>query len=174
MAEKGERKTVPPRNDFGSAVLYRNSRATEMQGRDQDYVYESFSTDPESPAYIGKRLTPHERGNPASGYVMVGAWEVVSSQTDANVRALDPREDQGKAVDTVARYGRQIVCRIRKEEHAKYRAVDEAYERLIERQIYEPDRVRERNTALTTVVSRDENADHMEMLRRSGHPMPGG
>ena len=175
MADKSERKVVPPRNNFESDALYRNSRATELQNRDPDYVYENFSTDPESPAYIGKRLAPHERGNNASGFVMVKAWEVVSSQTDANVRALDPREDQGRPVDTVARYGRQVTCRIRREEHAKYALADQAYEALMEKQIYDvPDRRRDGRTSLTTTVSRDEDADHIDMLRRAGHPLPGG
>lgn len=165
---------VPPRNDFESDELYRNSRATELQGRDPDYQYESFSTDPESPSYVGRRLVPHERGNQASGFVMVGPWTVVHSQTDATVRALDPRSDQGKPIDTVARYGRQVVCKLHKKEFAKYAKAERAYQQLIERSIYEPDKIRDGKTALTTVVSRDENADHMEMLRRSGHPMPGG
>src|SRR5216110_3075155 len=82
MAEKQAPPKVPPRNDFTSDGLYRNSRSTELQGRDKDFVYETFSTDPASPAYIGNRLSPHERGNPATGFVMVGAWEVVHSQTD--------------------------------------------------------------------------------------------
>lgn len=177
MADKsGEpRKVAPPRNNFESDALYRNSRATELQNRDPDYVYENFSTDPDSPAYIGKRLVPHERGNAASGFVMVKAWEVVSSQTDAAVRALDPREDQGRPVDTVARYGRQVTCRLARTEHAKYRMADQAYEEMQERQIYEmPDRLRDGRTALTTTVSRDENADHIDMLRKAGHPLPGG
>jgi hypothetical protein len=174
MADKPAPPKVPPRNDFTSDTLYRNSRATELQGRDQDFVYESFSTDPASPAYIGNRLTQHERGNAATGYVMVGAWEVVHSQTDKNVRALDPRTDQGAAVDTVARYGRQITCRIPRREYAKYQLAEAAYQEMIEKQIYEPDRIRGGQTSLTTVVSKDENADHIDLLRRGGHPMPGG
>lgn len=177
MAEKQPEppKKVPARNDFQSDVLYRNSRATQLQNRDPDFVYESFSTDPASPAYIGQRLVHHERGNAASGYVMVAPWEVVNSQTDADVRHLDPREDQGKATDTVARYGNQIVCRLPKGEHAKYQVAEAAMQSLIEKTIYEPDRLRDGRTAtLTTVVSRDENADHMDMLRKAGHPMPGG
>lgn len=173
MADKPTPK-APPRNDFTSDALYRNSRATELQGRDQDFVYESFSTDPGSPAYIGTRLTPHERGNPATGFVMVGPWEVVHSQTDKGVRALEPRTDQGAAVDTVARYGRQITCRIPRKEHAKYVVAENAYQEMIEKQIYEPDRIRTGQTSLTTVVSKDENADHMQLLRAGGHPMPGG
>ncbi len=173
MADKPAPK-APPRNDFTSDALYRNSRATELQGRDTGFVYESFSTDPASPAYIGNRLTQHERGNPATGFVMVGPWEVVQSMTDKGVRALDPRTDQGAPVDTVARYGRQVVCRLPAKEHAKYAIVEDAYQRMIEKQIYEPDRIRDGQTSLTTVVSRDENADRIELLRQGGHPMPGG
>lgn len=178
MADKPAPPKVPPRNDFKSDALYRNSRATELQGRDPDFVYESFSTDPASPAYIGNRLTHHERGNPATGFVMVGPWEVVQSETDKGVRALDPRTDQGAPVDTVARYGRQITCRLPRKEHAKYAVAENAYQEMIEKQIYEPDRIRGGSTALTTVVSREENAEGIaagiDLLRRSGHPMPGG
>lgn len=174
MADKQAPPKVPPRNDFTSDGLYRNSRSTELQGRDSGFVYETFSTDPASPAYIGNRLTPHERGNPATGFVMVGPWEVVHSQTDKDVRALDPRTDQGAQVDTVARYGKQVTCRLPKREHAKYALVEQAYQTMIEKQIYEPDRIRSGQTSLTTVVSKDENADHMQLLRDGGHPMPGG
>lgn len=174
MAEKTEApKKVPPRNDFKSSVLYKGSRATELQGRDPDYVYRSFSTDPEHPDYIGKRLTEHERGNAASGYVTVGPWEVCHSQTDRTVRALDPREDQGKKVDTVLRYGRQVTCRIHKSEYEKYAIAEKAYRAVIEGQIYAPDRQSTGTTSITTVVSKDENANHLELLRQSGHPMPG-
>jgi len=77
-------------------------------------------------------------------------------------------------VDTVARYGKQVTCRLPKREHAKYALVEQAYQTMVEKQIYEPDRIRTGQTSLTTVVSKDENADHMQLLREGGHPMPGG
>jgi hypothetical protein len=174
MAEKEAPKKVAPRNDLESDALYKNSRALELQNRNPDFVYESFSTDPDSPAYIGKRLTAHERGNPVTGYAMVAAWEVVHSQTDADVRSLDPREDQGKAVDTVLRYGRQIMCRIPRKEYEKYQRVDEAWQARREKDLYEPDQIRAGRDAITTINNRDENADQVQMLRRAGHPFPGG
>lgn len=170
--EQPKRKPAPPRNDFKSSVLYKNSRALELQNRDPEYVYEAFSTDPDSPAYIGKRLVSHERGNPSSGYVSVGAWEVVHSQTDKAVRQLDPREDQGKPIDTVMRYGRQVMCRIRRDEHAKYAVAEQAGQEALERQLYEPDHLDAGNARMTAVVSRDENIDRDELLRRSGQPLP--
>jgi hypothetical protein len=169
-----KRKPAAPRNDFESAVLYKNSRALDLQNRDPGYVYEAFSTDPESPAYIGKRLVRHERGSAISGFVQVEPWEVVHSQTDKAVRALDPREDQGKPVDTVMRYGRQIMCRIRREEHAKYQVAEEAGQRVMERQLYEPDQLATGNARMTAVVSRDDVEDKMDLLRRSGAQLPGG
>lgn len=171
--ETPPKKVVPDRNDFETSALYKGSRALQLQNRDPDFVYQAFSTDPESPAYIGNRLTAHERGNPSSGYVMVKPWQVVHSQTDADVRSLDPREDQGKGVDTVMRYGRQIMCRLPRSEFGKYAMADEAYQTQREKEIYSPDRRDGRTTALTTINSRDEDANHMEMLRRAGHPMPG-
>lgn len=169
-----KRKAAPPRNDFKRSVLYRNSRALELQNRDPEYVYESFSTDPESPAYIGKRLTTHERGSPMGGFVTVGPWEVVHSQTDRNVRAMEPREDQGKPIDTVMRYGRQIMCRIHRDEYAKYKVAEEASQVAQEKLLFEPDRMSDGNVRLTTALSRDENVDKMDLLRQSGHQFPGG
>lgn len=164
-------KTVPKRNDPKPSPLYRNSRATELLGEDPDFVYQTFSEDADSPAYIGKRLTQHERGEPNGYKVMVGPWEVCHSQTDAKVRSLDPRTDQGKPVDTVQRYGRQIRCRIHKEEFAKYALVEEANQGLREKAIFEPDR-RGAMTALVMNGDRDET-ERMNALADAGHPMPG-
>jgi hypothetical protein len=70
-------------------------------------------------------------------------------------------------------YGRQKLCRIHKSEYAKYKAVETAYQGKVEEQIYSPDSINNGQTAMTTVVSKDENIGHMELLRQSGHPMPG-
>jgi hypothetical protein len=171
-----ETKKVPPRNDLKASALYRNSRALELQNRDPDFVYQYFSVDPGNPVSLqGKtsKLHQHEYGTPRGGHVMVGAWEVVHSQSDANVRALAPREDQGKPVDTVVRYGRQVLCRIPRSEHEKYAIADAAAAEAQEREIYSPDRHTTATTDLTTVVSKDENANQMAMLKQSGHRMPG-
>lgn len=172
--EPKTRKAAPPRNNLASSVLTKNSRALDLQGRDSEFVYEYKSTDPDSPAYIGKVLREHERGGELSGYAVIGPWEVVHSQTDKEVRALDPRQDQGKPVDTTVRYGaKQILCRIRKDEHAKYGAVEHSYRQALRKQIMEPDRLADGNTRLTSIVSEDENADKYELLKSHGHSVPG-
>lgn len=171
MADKPQK--VPPRNDLGASALYRNSRALDLQSRDPDFVYQYFSTDVENPVYLGKRLVPHEHGTARGGYALVAPWEVVHSQSDRDVRALAPREDQGKPIDTVVRYGRQVLCRLPRAEHEKYAQADAADHAAREKEIYQPDRVSTATTALTAMVSSDENANPLAMLKASGHPMPG-
>jgi len=170
--DKQAPKKAPPRNDFKTAALYKNSRALELQGRDPDYHYEYLSTNPEHPSYIEKKLRAHEIGNQASGFATVDGWEVVHANND---RALpvERRDDQGKPVDSTVRYGRQVLCRIRRDEHAKYKLAEEAYQNVLEKQIYEPDHARFGSNALTSVVSRDEHIDQMELLKKSGHQIPG-
>jgi hypothetical protein len=169
-------KRVPKRNDVKQpSVLYRNSRATELTGRKDGFVYQHFSQDPKSPGYIGKKLKDHEYG-PAHGLkAMIGPWEVCHSQTDKDVRALDPRTDQGKPVDTTLRYGEQITCRIPEEEFAKYALVDEANAKERERQLHSPDTMRGRTASMTAVVM-DGDQDEIgrgQALMQAGHPLPG-
>jgi hypothetical protein len=166
-------KQVPPRNDLGASALYRNSRALDLQNRDPNFVYQYFSTDVENPVYLGKKLAPHEHGTARGGFTLVAPWEVVHSQSDKDVRALAPREDQGKPVDTVVRYGRQVLCRLPRAEYEKYAEADAADAAAREREIYQPDRLQTATTALTAMVSADENANPLAMLKASGHPMPG-
>lgn len=167
-------KKVPPRNDFpAKAALYKNSRALELQNRDPDFVYQNFSTDPTSPAYIGRRLVKHERGNARTGFVMVEPWEVVNSQTDKDVRSLDPRTDQGKPVDTVQRFGTQITCKLPRSEFAKYDLAESAEHADRERNLYAPDRVADGQFSLTTAMTRDASADPVNTLKDAGYNGPG-
>ncbi len=166
---------VAKRNDQKTSPLYRNSQAGKLRGEDPNFVYESFSQDPASPAYIGTRTVEHERGDPNGWKVMVGAWEVCHSQTDKDVRALDPRTDQGKSVDTVQRYGNQIRCRIPKDEYAKYAMVEEANRKEREKQLFSPDQLKGQQASMTAMVmhgDQDETA-RMQALINAGHPIPG-
>jgi hypothetical protein len=172
MSKDPGAKIAPPRNALKKPVLYKNSRATELQGRDPNFVYQYFSTDPQQPSNVDKKLRPHEVGNQASGYATVDGWEIVHSQTDRTARPVDARTDQGKPIDTTHRYGRQILCRIPKDEFAKYQAAEEAYQEMVEKNIYSPDRITDGRNSITTAVSRDD-VDPMELLKQSGHPMPG-
>lgn len=166
------RKPVPPRNDFSRAQLSRHSRSNELQGRNPEYHYEYLSTSPDSPGYIGRKLGPHEIGTPMGGYAVVGAWEVCHSQTDKAVRDLEPRDDQGKPIDTVIRRGRQVLCRIPIGEYQKYPVADQADADARAKQYQLPDRVKGPQSVTTVAVSTDDNADHMTMLTESGHPFP--
>lgn len=172
--EAPKRKTAPPRNDMKSAGLYKNSRALELQNRNPDFEYQYFSTDPESPAYIGSRLKAHERGSAQGGYVMIDGWEVVHSQTDPDARPVQMRDDQGKGIDSRVTYGRQILCRLPKTEHAKYALAEEATAAVMKKQIYSADRLNDgAGTKLTSVVTEDESVDKFDLLAQSGHNVPG-
>jgi hypothetical protein len=166
---------VPKRNDQKSSPLYRNTQATRQAGEDPDFHYETFSQNPDSPAYIGKKLTEHEFGQPNGWAAKVGPWEVCHSQTDKNVRALDPRTDQGAKIDTVQRYGNQIRCRIHKDEYAKYGEVERANQKEREKQLFAPDQLRGQQASMTAMVlegDQDETA-RMQALINAGHPIPG-
>jgi len=168
-------KKVPARNDLKSSPLYKGSRATHLQNRDPNFVYEWKTTDENHPHSLKASgcLEEHERGHAVGGFVSIGGWEVVQRSSNDKVLQAETREDQGKPVDTLIRRGRQVLCRLPREEHAKYQVAEQAYQEAIEKQIYSPERSGDRTASMTAVVSRDENADRMQMLRDSGHPIPG-
>ena len=122
-------KRVPSRNNLTEKpVLYKQSKANQLQGRDQEFHYEFLPTDPRHPQWVENKLRRHEYGYAATGYVEVEPWEVVHSETDPAVRQELAREDQGKPIDTKIWRGTQILCRIPKSEHAKYGIADAAYQ----------------------------------------------
>lgn len=166
-------KQVAPRNNFKSSALYRNSRATELQNRDPSFVYKYFTTKEDDPQYVGRVLSEHEYGTQVGGFVTVKGWEPVHRLNDPKVQQLDPRTDQGKPVDTLHRKGRQILCRLSKDEYAKYEAADEAYQMAMDRQIHSPERSGDGVASMTAVVSREDGADHLAMLKQAGHNIPG-
>ena len=171
-----EAKTVAPRNELKPSPLYRNSKASQFAGLDPDFVYEWKTTDNQHPRSLDNtgQAMEHEHGNPVSGFVSVQGWEPVQKTTGGGkVKQADARTDQGKPIDTLIHHGRQIYCRIPKDEHAKYGIADAAYQAKIEDQIFTPDRMRDGNASMTAVVSRDENASQMQLLREAGHPIPG-
>jgi hypothetical protein len=163
-------KQVPKRNNLDSDRVYASTRAAELMGQDPDYIYQRFTTDIESPGYVGKRLRRHEYGKPGA-YVMVQPWEPINELTDPSVKPVEVRGDQGAPIDTVQRHGRQITCRIHKDEHAKYAKADEAYLKLRERDLFAADKIRGRQASMTAVVSNDEQSDRGQMLREAGHPL---
>ncbi len=163
-------KRVAKRNDLASDAVYANTRAAELTGSDPDYVYQRFTTDVDSPGYIGHRLRRHEYGKPGA-YVMVGPWQQCNEITDPSVKAVEQRTDQGHPIDTVQRHGRQITCRIHKNEFAKYAKADETYLANRERDLFAADKIRGRQASMTAVVSNDESADRGQMLREAGHPL---
>jgi hypothetical protein len=175
VADKQEPKKVPPRNNLAQATLRKQSRSNELSGRDPDFHYEYFyaGENPAHPGHVSRKLQEHEHGTSMGGYVDVAPWQVVHSQTDRKVGQADPREDQGKPIDTTVRRGHQVLCRIHKDEYAKYGLADHADTEARSKAYKDPDRMRRPGSAMTVAISDDEHADHMEMLADSGHPMPG-
>src|ERR1041385_572391 len=121
-------KKAPPRNDFKTSPLYKNSRALELRNRDPNFVYEWKTTDREHPGFVEPKLAEHEHGTQLGGYVTVDGWEVCHRQTDPRVQQIEARSDQGKSVDTLIRHGRQILCRMPKDEYTKYGVADSSYQ----------------------------------------------
>lgn len=110
--------SAPPRNDPKTGVkIYAQSRAVELQGRDKNFAYQYFSTDPKHPQFIGKYAVEHEIGNEAIGYAMVPAWEVCKKGEVEPGRA---RDDQGKAIDSTIRHGDLILAKLPIDAHAVY------------------------------------------------------
>lgn len=175
MDSMAEKKVVPPRNNFKEGVLRRNSRALDLQNRDPNFVYEYKATDPSHPFCLKKtgQLGEHEHGNQIGGFVTVAPWQPVHRLTDPAVQPLEAREDQGKPVDTMVRYGSQILCRMPREEYEKYALADSSYQEAIQKQVFSPERSGDSAARMTAVVSDDPNADRIKMLRDSGHPIPG-
>lgn len=167
------KKVAPPRNELPKVELSRNSRASELQGRDPAYHYEYFAADPsdsDHPSYIGSKLRDHEIGDEQVGYAVVKAWEVCSAK--GPTVPVDPRTDQGKPVDTTIRKGRSVLCRIPKAEHAKYQAVENARIEARSKGLFgKPDRVAGVGTTVTALNSHDMTADPAALLKAAGHPM---
>jgi hypothetical protein len=166
---------VPPRNNLASTVLRKRSRSNELEGRNPDFVYQYFYDGPElaHPGHINRKIHPHEHGTALGGFVDLPGWQVCHAQTDRQVKQAELREDQGKPVDTVIRRGRQVLCRMPREEFAKYGVADAADVEARSKMYHEPDRMRRPGAAMTVALSEEEGADGMEMLIAAGHPMPG-
>lgn len=176
MADKqADQKTVPPRNDLKKSPLYKGSRAADLAGRDPNFVYEYKTLQEDHPHCLDKtgQLHEHEHGTQVGGYVQIRGWDVVSRQTDPRVRPMETREDQGKPIDTRIMKGKQVLCRMPREEHEKYTLADAAYSEFIEKQIFSPERRGDGQAHMTAVVSKDPNADKLQMLRNAGHSVPG-
>jgi hypothetical protein len=169
-------KKVPPRNNLARTVLRKQSRSNELQGRDPDFVYQYFyaGDDLSHPGHIDRKTRPHEHGTDLGGYVDLPGWEVCHAQTDRKVAQAEIRQDQGKPVDTLIRRGRQVLCRMHKDEHAKYAVADHADIEARRKAYMEPDRVRRPGSAMTVALSSEEgDPDTIDMLKQAGHPMPG-
>jgi len=169
-------KTVPKRSDTVPSGLIRNAGQSTLLGADPSFVYQNFSTDPESPGYIGKRLQKHFYGEGQVYGQWIGPWEVCHDLTDRDVRAMEARTDAGVPTDSVKRGpGRQITCRIPVKEHAKYLETDRANGNDREAELFRPDTVRSQHAAVTALVMQGEHDDisRTQALLAAGHPIPG-
>ena len=120
---------VAARKDPRNTGLYRESEAFRLAGNDPNYVYERKSLDQRHPNYVGHYLREHEIGNAGVGFMTVKAWEVVEAK-DSNHPALRKRPDEGKDLDTTVQRGGQILVRLHKDEHRKYRLIDDLNDKM--------------------------------------------
>lgn len=169
----GEPKKVPKRSDVKPQGLIRNDGQVQVFGQDPDYVYQAFSVNSDHPGFIDNFTRPHFYGQGQPWGQWMGAWEPVNSVTD---RAQVPTTStaQGAAIDTRQRGpGNQIVCRMHKDEHAKYQETDRknAAERTTE--LRRPDQRRGELQSLTTTLTSG-TVSPAEALAQAGHPMPAG
>lgn len=165
-------KQVPKRVDVKPQGLIRNTGQVDLYDRDPDFEYQSFSTDPKSPAFVDRFTRPHLYGEGQSWCQWMQPWEVVNSQTD-RTRASQATAAQGTPVDTRQRGpGDQLVCRMPKSEHAKYMQTDRANAAERSKELLRPDSQRGDKASLTTVV-REGEVEMADALREAGHPMPG-
>jgi hypothetical protein len=161
-------ETVPARKDPPKVDIYSQSRASQLAGHDPNFEYQEFSENPEHPSFIGKKLRDHEYGSPAAGYCMIKGWEVVKRGDVIQGKA---RADQGAGVDTLIRNGRSILCRLPKDEHAKYalmdnRALDQQAKRLQSMSRSGGQLVGMKETlSMGTMESGAQSADITEMLK---------
>ena len=168
-------KEVPARNNLKKSPLYANSRANEITNRDPNFVYEWKTTDPDHPSALSNtgQLSDHEYGNSVGGFVAMPGWQVVQRAANDKAAQLAPRSDDGKPIDTVVRHGKQVLCRMPRDEYEKYSVADDAYQEAMERAIYSPERGGDGTVRMTAIVSRDTEADRVKMLRDAGHTIPG-
>lgn len=119
----GEKKSVvAPRKNMEARPVYGTSNPYELDGKDPDYVYQAFSSDPRHPSYVGKALRPKR----CHGGAMAEPWQVCQESMDPQLQQLQLREDQGKGVDTALRAGSQIICKTPKENFELLQAEDKA------------------------------------------------
>lgn len=127
-------ETVAPRNDPNPLAPYAKSQALQLSGMDPAFAYEWFRQD-----QLKVKLSRHEIGSEATGYLMVEPWEVVSVGDVGQGRA---REDAGKPLDTKVTNGELILCRTPKDNHAKYGVIEAANDSLIDKRLSQGERHR--------------------------------
>jgi hypothetical protein len=172
MPEAGEPKKVPKRVDVKPQGLIKNTGEIHLYGQDPEYVYQSFSQNPESPGYLDNFTHEHLYGQGQPFCQWIGAWEVVNSQTD-RTQASQGTTAQGTPVDTRQRGpGNQIIARIHKSEYAKYAETDRANSGDRAKELGSPDVRREAFNSTTTVL-REGEVPFAQALSDAGHPMPG-
>ena len=111
-------KRVAPRNDLKPTEFVKQRPALFAQ--DPDFAYQWMHTDPRHPCYVGKYLRPHEVGDHEVGYTVADPWETVSDMNDPGLKLRNPRDDQGKGIDTVRRQGEKVLCRTPLQNARKY------------------------------------------------------
>lgn len=174
MPEAGsEPKKVPKRVDVRPQGLVRNTGEVELYGKDPDYVYQSFSQNPESPGFLDNFTHEHFYGQGQPFGQWVGAWQVVNAVTD-RAQVAQSTSAQGTAVDTRQRGpGNQIIARIHKSEYAKYQETDRANAAERAKELGNPDKQYGEHSSLTTTLRDGADIDPTRALMDAGHPMPG-
>jgi hypothetical protein len=169
----GEPKKVPKRSDVKPQGLIRNDGQVQVFGQDPDYVYQSFSQKEDHPGWIGNFTRPHFYGQGQPWGQWVGPWEPVNAVTGReHVPATSTA--QGAPVDT-RQYGpgNQLVCRMHRDEYAKYQETDRKNSEERSNELRRPDVRRGSLQSLTTVLSGG-TVSPAEALAQAGHPMPAG
>ena len=119
---------VAPRHDPSPLEPYAKSKALELAGQSPDFEHHWFRRDE-----LAEKLRPHEIGDKHVGFLMVDAWEVVDNTK--GVTQGRSRDDAGKPVDTVMTNGELILCRTRKENHAKYAVIEKLRDNMIDKRL---------------------------------------
>ena len=160
------------RHDPKKLGLRSESETFKLQGFDPNYVYERKSLDEKHPNYVGNYLRPHEIGNGSVGYTTVASWEVVERK-DSNHPVLKKRADEGKDLDTTVQRGGQVLVRLHKDEHAKYKLIDklndDARAKMLrtDRQSFGRGSVMRGGVDSGTMADEAANADYRDIIKGS-------
>ncbi len=120
--------TVAKRNDPAALEPYAKSQATKAEGQDPAFAYHWFRED-----QLDVKCRPHEIGNERTGYLMVAGWQPVA-QTEGIVTGRGPAAG-GTSTDTTIRKGDLVLCKLPKEEHAKYAVIEKKNDAIVDKRL---------------------------------------